>query len=140
MKEHTFTKGKKRVFDAVFGGITISQPTPDATPATGFTAPGRSFGRLQDFSHDNRQAQRSDIRDPHPLNASDHVRDQVHWDRSWHTVTNALSVPDSLESQDARSKMRSFDAAFYEALEDLLDPHSRVPFASHTESMLVMTP
>ena len=141
MTSHTFNTRKKRVFDAVFGGVNISQPTPVATPATGFTAPGQIFGGLLSSSHECRQIQISDIRGPHQFNASDHVRDQVCWDRSWHTVTNALNVPDLLGIPPAVTPDRdTLDAAFYDALEDLLDPHNRVPFANQTESMLVTTP
>jgi anaphase-promoting complex subunit 2 len=134
-----FNSRNKRVFDAVFGGVDVSQPTPAATPATGFTAPGQIFGGPLSFNHDRQQAPISDTRRPQQSNGSEHVRDQIHWDQSWHIVTHALNVPDSLaqSSEDIKPDKESLDAGFYEALEDLLDPHTRVPLASHTESVIV---
>jgi anaphase-promoting complex subunit 2 len=108
---------KKRVFDSVFGAPSISQPTPVATPATGFTAPGEAFGVLPGSHHGHQQ------------DSSDPVRDQIRWDRSWHEVTHFLNIPNNPEHSKPRP-------AFRESLKDVLHPETRIPYASHTEDII----
>jgi anaphase-promoting complex subunit 2 len=137
---------KKRVFDSVFRGPPLSQPTPVVTPVGGFTSPGQAFGAPAAFVHDRRQAPLSAVRstrltDEVPVSESNHVRDQVQWDRSWHTVTHALVPPDVPSSPELieawEPEFKTPDAAFVEAMRDVLDPSSRLPYATHTEGIVV---
>lgn len=137
---------KKRVFDSVFGAPTLSQPTPVATPVGGFTTPGQAFGGPNVFAHDRRQAPLSSVRstrqtDDVPVSESSHVRDQVRWDRSWHTVTHALLPPDVPSDLDTITDwgpdLKDPDPAFVEALRDVIDPRTRLPHASHTEDIIM---
>lgn len=143
----------RRVFDSVFGGPVLSQPTPVATPATNFTAPGKAFGVLA--APPGRQNLLSDARTP-PRGAApvssqpsqvNTVGDQIRWDRSWHSVTHALQLPDlplgenlnpvaTLEAQEKVVFSRDESDRFRDALEDLMDPVMKVPYASHTEDVM----
>ena len=108
---------KKRVFNSVFGAPSISQPTPVATPATGFTAPGGAFGVLPGSHHGKQQV------------STDPVRDQIRWDRAWHEVTHVLKLP-------YESEHINLTPVFKEALKDVLHPEIRIPYASHTEDII----
>jgi anaphase-promoting complex subunit 2 len=133
------------VFNSVFGGPNISQPTPVATPVGGFTTPGQAFGGPNVFAHDRRQAPLSAIRTSGhsgvEVSESENVRQQVQWDRSWHTATHSLAPPDVpahihlLETWEP--ELKAPDAGFTEALRDVLDPEARLPFANHTEDLIV---
>ncbi|KAF4635485.1 hypothetical protein G7Y89_g2610 [Cudoniella acicularis] len=88
----------------------------------------------------------SDVRDADSVRArslseSNHVRDQVRWDRSWHLVTHALSLPafpkSSNSPQPLKPRRDSLDGAFDEALQDVLYPDGRLPYAGHTEDIIV---
>lgn len=145
MSTEVFNPRKKRVFDSVFGRPTLSQPTPVATPVGGFTSPGQAFGGPNVFTHDRRQAPLSSVRSGGqmievPMSESNQVREQVRWDRSWHTVTHGLvppdvpSDPDLIEAWDP--ELVPPDSVFTEALRDILDPRSRLPHATHTEDII----
>jgi len=135
---------KKRVFDSVFGGPLLSQPTPVATPATGFAGPGQGFGVLPPLSHSRQHTSRSAFGAQSQglaVHDSDHVRDQVQWDRSWHNVTHILNVPDVPDNLDtielSKSKLKAADAGFKESLKDILEPQTRLPYATHTEDIII---
>jgi anaphase-promoting complex subunit 2 len=145
MPQELLNVRKKRVFDSVFGGSNISQPTPVATPLVAFTAPGQAFGGPI-VSTTDRHAQLSAIKASRhssgvPVSESDHVREQVQWDRSWHTVTYTLVTPDVPSDvhliEAWEPELRTADAGFSEALRDLLDPQTRLPSASHTEDLVI---
>ncbi|KAH6675506.1 hypothetical protein B0J14DRAFT_586637 [Halenospora varia] len=133
---------KKRAFQSVFGDGDISQPTPAATPAMPSSGPGQPFGG----PNINTQPPLSDVREADSVKArslseSSHVRDQVHWDRAWHLVTDALSLPEFPKSASSpqllKPQKEALDSAFDKALEDVLYPTSRLPYASHTENLVV---
>lgn len=140
---------KKRVFDSVFGAPALSLPTPVATPVGGFTTPGQAFGGPAVFTHDRRQAPLSDVRTARgardivedPLSESDHVRHQVRWDRAWHTVTHALVPPDvpsrPEQIEEWNPELVEPNEAFLEAIRDVLDPKTRLPYATHTEDIIL---
>jgi anaphase-promoting complex subunit 2 len=146
MTREPFILRKKRVFESVFRTPVISQPTPVATPVTGFTAAGQAFGgplSLDSTRFPNYSVQESNLRTPEGLigvagGRADHVRDQAHWDRSWHTVTLLLVIPGVPSDHDFVEawELRSVDAGFSEALKDLLDPQTRLPFATHVEDII----
>ncbi|EGD95368.1 anaphase-promoting complex subunit ApcB [Trichophyton tonsurans CBS 112818] len=78
--------GQKRVFDSVFPPSLLSgiSPAPDVTRFPGYTPPGPLFGSIQ-LSSDSENAS-STSEEPEP--------EQVTWDRSWHTATTFLAIPD----------------------------------------------
>jgi anaphase-promoting complex subunit 2 len=137
---------KQRVFESVFGGAAnISQPTPVATPATGFTTPGQTFGGPFLANHHNYPTHLPRTRGPslqkgNSLDASDHVQDQVKWDRSWHLVTHTLALSDFPENrvvlESLKPERESVSSEFYGALEDILYPQVCLPFARQTEDIV----
>lgn len=148
-----------RVFDSVFGPVDISQPTPVATPVDAFPAPGQKWGVLPESEQvalrrsanlftDHIEPKLSHVRGSEVKGAGDegeskHVHDQVRWDRSWHRVTHALVLAPFpyRQIQPIQDLLRPtkdmLDASFYEALEDIVDPTTRLAFASHTENIIV---
>ncbi|TVY45003.1 Anaphase-promoting complex subunit [Lachnellula subtilissima] len=134
---------ENRVFDSVFAAREISQPTPHATPDTGFTAPGQRFGGpLVDISHVFPAPPSSNNRDdPRSLSQeeSSYVKDKVRWDRSWHIVTHALLLPDFPQNLNAtvplQPQKESIDGAFDHFLDNVLYPQDRLPFARDTEDI-----
>ncbi|TVY49083.1 Anaphase-promoting complex subunit [Lachnellula occidentalis] len=134
---------QKRVFDSVFGAREISQPTPHATPDTGFTAPGQRFGGpLVDISHVFPAPSLANIRDDPrglPQEESSYVKDKVRWDRSWHIVTHALLLPDFPQNWNSivplQPQKESLDGAFDHSLDNVLYPQDRLPFARGTEDI-----
>ncbi|KAG9238641.1 hypothetical protein BJ875DRAFT_450400 [Amylocarpus encephaloides] len=144
-----------RVFNSVFGSGDISQPTPVATSVGEFPAPGVRWGvpptrpaqlkaASKSFS-DHLVPELSSRREPDSRHdqpvESKHVQDQVRWDRSWHTVTHALALSPFPRNQNAAGALKpliiTLDEAFYQALEDVLSPSTRVSFACHTEDLAV---
>jgi hypothetical protein len=131
------TARKKRVFDSVFKKPEISEPTPVATPTGSFATLSQtqsprppSSGRRN--APQTRNADRS---------SADHVRDQVRWDRSWHTVTYYLNLPEISPDANPLDVLKvpsppSSRSSFNDALKDVLTPRSRLPFALHTEDLL----
>ncbi|KAL8797863.1 MAG: hypothetical protein Q9195_000215 [Heterodermia aff. obscurata] len=83
----------ERIFAAVFPpSADAVVPTPAATPVLGSSGLGQSFGGFV-------------VPEPEPQNSAE---EQIKWDRSWHTATSYLSLPDELitiahakQSQDA---------------------------------------
>ncbi|KAL5320541.1 hypothetical protein ACEPPN_011350 [Leptodophora sp. 'Broadleaf-Isolate-01'] len=145
MPGRTLTQRKRRVFDSVFGGADISQPTPVATPVTGFTAPGQAFGAPAPIHPDKFSFPSSDYRGSPaskgvPSHGSNHIQDQVRWDRSWHLVTRTLSLSEFPENravlEPLKPERESTGPDFYIALEDVLYPHAYVPFARQTEDII----
>ncbi|KAK0118760.1 hypothetical protein ONS96_011845 [Cadophora gregata f. sp. sojae] len=145
MPGRTLTQRKRRVFDSVFGGANISLPTPVATPATGFTISGQAFGALPPIHYDKETFQSSDNKRSHASKAlssdpSDHIQDQVRWDRSWHLVTETLSLPDFPVNravlEPLRPERQLMDSDFYSALKDVLYPRIYVPCARQTEDLV----
>jgi anaphase-promoting complex subunit 2 len=148
------SRRNRRVFDSVFGPGNISQPTPVATPAGGFPAQGQKWGgpdeqhrplkssvvseQVQPILTDTR-----DIEDKenHASIESRHIQDQVRWDRSWHIVTHALVLPPFPKGHTAtvplQPQITRLESTFYRALEDILDPATHIPYASHTEDIVV---
>jgi anaphase-promoting complex subunit 2 len=147
MPGRTLNARKRRVFDSVFGAVVnVSQPTPVATPATGFTAPGQAFGALTPLKQNRFSASLSPDRPRVPrggfgLGDSDHVQDQVRWDRSWHIVTHTLKLPIFTENRGILEPLKpeggSVGSDFYDALEVVLYPQSCVPYARQTEDIIV---
>jgi anaphase-promoting complex subunit 2 len=141
----TVNAQQRRVFDSVFGNVSISQPTPVATPATGFILSGQAFGVPPPASHRNLPMPLSEIRDPPPSRGissfiSNHVDDQVRWDRSWHLVTHHLHLPNFPENRGVLEPLKpereSLGAEFFDALEDVLYPQDYVPLARQTEDIV----
>lgn len=146
MIKQTLSTRKQRVLHAVFKEPQISQPTPATTPATLFRTQGQVFGELP------RLDQRAQLDSAHGPTASEnegHAQHQARWDRSWHTVTYDLALPDiprhldPMEvSQSAqildllRYSPKSLDTEFKQALHDVLDPQSRLPQASYHEDIV----
>jgi anaphase-promoting complex subunit 2 len=138
---------RRRVFDSVFGSATISQPTPVATPATGFTPSGQIFGGPP-AAHRNFPIPLTDVRDDlgHRSQSreissfvSNHVDDQVRWDRSWHIITHQLHLPNFPENrgilEPLKPERESLGTEFYDALEVVLYPQEFVPLARQTEDI-----
>ncbi|TVY93637.1 Anaphase-promoting complex subunit [Lachnellula willkommii] len=134
---------QKRVFDSVFGAREFSQPTPHATPDTGFTVPGQRFGGpLVDISHVFPAPPLANIRDdPRSLSQeeSSHVTDKVRWDRSWHIVTHALLLPEFPQNWNSivplQPQKELLDGGFDHSLDNVLYPQDRLPFARDTEDI-----
>lgn len=128
---------KRRVFDSVFQfSGAIFQPTPDID----FTAPGQPFGGPIPFAHDRTQAPDSLSRAFNvSMSSSADVRDQITWDRSWHTATSFLVLPLTAcalgDKDDAPLPMPS--PPFHSALKDVLDPEARLPHATQTEDLIL---
>ncbi|QSZ32768.1 hypothetical protein DSL72_002347 [Monilinia vaccinii-corymbosi] len=143
----TLTARRMRVFDSVFKKPDISEPTPVATPTGSFTTANQPRGELQDFHDGPNKTPSSNTRSSHQLRGHnrnqsiDQIRDQIQWDRSWHTVTYRLQLPelpsDGNPIENLRYPSLSPDPAFDDALKDVLDPGRRLPFARHTEDILV---
>ncbi|KAK2626055.1 hypothetical protein QTJ16_004317 [Diplocarpon rosae] len=146
MSRKTLRQQKRRVFDSVFGGANISEPTPVATPATGFTAPGQAFGapapiHRDDFSFHSSNYSGSPPSKGASSDVSSHIiQDQVRWDRSWHLVTRTLALPDLPENrgilEPLQPERESLSTEFSHALEDVLYPQAYVPFARQTEDII----
>jgi anaphase-promoting complex subunit 2 len=128
---------KRRVFDSVFQfSGAISQPTPDID----FTAPGQPFGGPIPFAHDRTQAPDSLTRVFNTsMSSSADVRDQVTWDRSWHTVTEFLALPLTTfpVSLDNDASLPMPGPAFHSAIKDVLEPEIRLPHAAQTEDLML---
>ncbi|KAL2065116.1 hypothetical protein VTL71DRAFT_4256 [Oculimacula yallundae] len=146
MPGRTLAQRKRRVFDSVFGGAEISQPTPVSTPATGFTAPGQAFGTPTPAHQVKSSFQSPDHRGSASSkgissDASNHIQDQIRWDRSWHVVTRTFSLPELPENrgilEPLKPERESIGLDFYNALEDVLYPQTYVPFARQTEDVIV---
>lgn len=116
---------RRRVFNSVFGLPSISQPTPFATPAQGFVAPGQAFGG---------PASRPEF-------GSVNFDDQVIWDRAWSNVTRTLDLPNFPENRGVLEPLKPEREAlprdFYKSLEIVLRPDKCVPLARQTEDLLV---
>jgi anaphase-promoting complex subunit 2 len=128
---------KRRVFDSVFQvSGDISQPTPDIE----FTAPGQAFGGPLPFAHDRMQAPDSLTRAFNvSMSSSADVRDQITWDRSWHTATSFLVLPFTAVGLGANNDvcLPLPGPAFHSALKDVLDPETRLPHATQTEDLIL---
>lgn len=144
MPGRTLDARKRRVFNSVFGGVgNHTQPTPDATPILGYPAPGQSFAAGQfnqpnKFSSPLSHDRRGNTSRP-SFGSRDHENDQVRWDRSWHTVTHTLILPDFTENRGILESLKpdSVGDEFYNALEDVLYPQICVPYATQTEDLLL---
>ncbi|KAG9248551.1 hypothetical protein BJ878DRAFT_17631 [Calycina marina] len=158
MATQILTARKRRVFNAVFKRPQISQPTPVATPATGFTAQGQAFGELPRLSQQARDDSFHELIIPsspglfHSVTGdeSGHAQHQARWDRSWHTVTYDLALAnipadlDPMENSQITKILnhltydpKRFDTAYQQALLDVLDPQIRLPNASHREDVVL---
>jgi anaphase-promoting complex subunit 2 len=142
---------RQRVFDSVFGKDTISQPTPVATPAIGFTPLGQTFGvpPAKANTSDGLRQSLADVREdaghrslPREITSfvSTHVNDQIRWDRSWHMVTHQLHLPNFPENRGVLEPLKpereTIGADFYDALEIVLCPRKYVPLARQTEDIV----
>jgi anaphase-promoting complex subunit 2 len=140
---HESDARKRRVFNSVFGTPSLSQPTPIATPLSGFTVPGQAFGGPQIY-HDVLTSSLSTIQFSLPSKTppveAGHVEDQVRWDRAWHVATRILILPNFPEQRGIlvplRPERESIGKDFYEALDVLLYPQTYVPLARHTEDIV----
>ena len=125
----------RRVFESVFGTSNLSQPTPHATPATNFTAPGQAWGGLSP------QVVNEKLQQPRFQSTSDHVEDQVKWDRAWHLVTHSLSFApfkgDGSERQELRPTPEQQNEKLATALRQVLSPVTELPGARQTEDVIV---
>jgi anaphase-promoting complex subunit 2 len=148
MSTQALNTRKQRVFDSVFGAQSISLPTPHATPATGFTAPGQTWGGPLPGNLDeklrNSLSEARGLLQPSRglfLDADDHVEDQVRWDRAWHLVTHTLSLPnfkgDGMEREILKPEPEQLDEKFYGALERVISPGTCLPLARQTEDVVV---
>ncbi|THV46036.1 hypothetical protein BGAL_0424g00030 [Botrytis galanthina] len=142
----TFATKRRRVLDSVFKKPEISEPTPVATPTGSFTTPSQPFGGSQGFNN-GPKTPASNTRSSQQLRGHNRdssvaqVRDQIQWDRSWHTVTYRLQLPDVPLDPGSIETLRPLsilsDPSFDDALKDVLDPVNRLPFALHTDDLLV---
>lgn len=143
----TLTARKKRVFDSVFKKPEISEPTPVTSPTGSFAAPDQSFAGPQGFNNGPKRPSSSNNRNSYQLRghnrdqSADQIRDQIQWDRSWHTVTYRLQLSDGPLDASSIETLKPpslpSDPLFDDALKDVLHPSRRLPFALHTEDLLV---
>ncbi|KAJ8061873.1 hypothetical protein OCU04_009664 [Sclerotinia nivalis] len=143
----TLTARRKRVFDSVFKKPEISEPTPVASPTGSFTTPSQPFGGPEGFNNEPKRPSSSNTTSSQQLGGHirdqsvDQVRDQIQWDRSWHTVTYRLQLADVPSDPSSIETLKSPsippDPFFDDALKDVLDSARRLPFAMHTEDLLV---
>ncbi|CAD6452966.1 0b3476e3-4c36-4ce8-b648-0fb38e27f47e [Sclerotinia trifoliorum] len=143
----TLTARRKRVFDSVFKKPEISEPTPAASPTDSFITPSQPFERPDGFNNEPKRTSSSNTTSSQELSGPigdqsvDQVRDQIQWDRSWHTVTYRLQLsdvpPDPSSIEALESPSLPPDPSFDVALKDVLDSARRLPFAMHTEDLLV---
>lgn len=140
----TLSAKRKRVFDSVFKKPEISEPTPVASPTGSFSQPfggtqGSDTGTKRPPPSNNTASQQ--LRGHERDQSVDQIRDQIQWDRSWHTVTYRLQLPDvpidGSSTEHLEGPSLPPDPSFDDALKDVLDPHRRLPFALHTEDILV---
>src|SRR5438045_8161691 len=99
-------KRQKRVLTSVFppSAVASIQPTPVATPVTGFTAPDQTFGGPHTPTPSNPLGEAS---------SRDSADQQIEWNRAWHVVTQFLLQPDeqigpSLGAEISQTKVRQF--------------------------------
>lgn len=115
---------KQKVFRSVFEP-QVSQPTP-LLPAT---EAGEPFGGPSAAFLAN--APRSEGPASH----------QVQWDRAWHVVTSRILLPSSVTVEDSFGALapesQDLDDAFYSSLSLVLNPHTHLPHAVHTEDILL---
>ncbi|EDN91685.1 hypothetical protein SS1G_07545 [Sclerotinia sclerotiorum 1980 UF-70] len=143
----TLTARRKRVFDSVFKKPEISEPTPVASPTGSFTTPSQPFEGPENFNNEPKRPSSSNTTSSQQLGGHigdqsvDQVRDQIQWDRSWHTVTYRLQLSDVPPDPSSIETLESLsippDPSFDGALKDVLDSARRLPFALHTEDLLV---
>lgn len=144
MSGPTLNPRKRRVFNSVFGGAVISQPTPVATPTTGFTAPGQAFGVLPPAPVSRTASTIPSNHGDFPIikdvGSDGHVQDQVRWDRSWHVVTQTLALTEFPENRGVLEPLKPerefMTSDFFGALRDVLHPQVYVPFARQTEDII----
>lgn len=77
---------------------------------------------------------------PIPMVGSDQADDQIQWDRSWRTVTQTLNLPSIPNDPDAFKSIQAVpspDRSFDEAVKNLLNQHTRLPLASHTQDIIL---
>lgn len=148
MSAQVLSTRNRRVFESVFGTPDISLPTPYATPATGFVAPGQAWGGPPPASIDEKlRTSQSELRGfqqpPRSLfpRVDEHVGDQVKWDRAWHLVTHTLSLPefkgDGMEIEVLKPTPDQLDDKFFAALEQVISPGTCLPRAKQTENVVV---
>lgn len=139
MATQTLNPRNRRVFESVFGTPDISLPTPQSTPATGFTAPGQSWGGPPPATIDEKLR----AEPPRALfpRVDSHVEDQVKWDRAWHIVTHTLSLPhfrsEGLDTETLKPTPDQLNEKFFAALEQVISPGTCLPRARQTEDVVV---
>ncbi|KAK9773452.1 putative Cullin family protein [Seiridium cardinale] len=137
MTETRWKAGKRRVFQSVFQ-TNISQPTPYSTPSVRYTEPGQAFGGPLAQTPNKWSGPQSPAYLASPENR--HASDQTRYDRSWHVVTSRIALPPSVTVEDSFGPLPSSqdadDEDFDDALQDILNPGSRLPLAAHTEDIL----
>ncbi|KAH7030972.1 uncharacterized protein B0I36DRAFT_322915 [Microdochium trichocladiopsis] len=150
---------QRRAIQAVFPAEIISQPTPHSTPAVAALAQGQSFGMLppQSSAWNSQetgpaaevqtpsrsrlpQQQQQGLPPTSPENP--HAHHQTRYDRSWHRVTSCIALPPSVTAEDsfgtipAASQDIDGDGGFEDALQDVLQPATRLPLANSTENII----
>ena len=87
VEAHPASHGRRRIISAVFpvSAYVYTQPTPQSTPSTQFTAFGQSFG-----GHSESEAGTCDG------SQSDLFVQQITWERAWHAATSFLRLPKDL--------------------------------------------
>jgi anaphase-promoting complex subunit 2 len=125
-------EAKRRVFASVFEfSGALSQPTPEV----GFTAPGQPFGGPIAVTHDRHGLSESFQRSfRHSTSFVGDTRDQINWDRSWHTATSFLACCLTTVGVDALLPPPS--PGLEAAIADVLDPATRLPGAIQIEDLI----
>jgi len=142
---------QRRSIQAVFPADTTSQPTPHATPAEQTLAQGQPFGLLPPKPAPDvnvqtptrsrlRRQQKLELLPKSPENP--HAQHQTRFDRAWHRVTTSIALPPSVTAEDSFGTIPSAsgafddDGSFEDALQDVLDPTTRLPLATSTENII----
>lgn len=87
-----FAMNRKRVFDSVFSTTALKDiaPTPVATPALAYTAPGQPFGSVKNPGDASRVPVTGN---ENSVRFEESTPEVVIWDRAWHVATTFLSLP-----------------------------------------------
>ncbi|KAK1764651.1 hypothetical protein QBC33DRAFT_191942 [Phialemonium atrogriseum] len=77
------------------------------------------------------------------------AEDQIRYDRAWHVVTSRIALPSSATAEDSfgtlapesqyqsQSSSANSEAEFYDALRLVVNAHTALPWAAHTEDIIM---
>ncbi|KAI1775258.1 hypothetical protein F4818DRAFT_44353 [Hypoxylon cercidicola] len=126
---------RRRAIQSVFQ-TDVSQPTPYSTPSLHFPEKGQPFGGP--LAQTPQKVAESQLFPGSPENQ--HAAQQTRFDRSWHVVTARIALPPSVTVEDSFGSLPGSqdvdDAAFRDALRDVLNASARLPLAAHADDIL----